>query len=56
MKTVIHVNRHHIAANRKDGGDRPVFTVKDYRQNRKGNSVKVNGLVTFVYQPDKPLK
>jgi hypothetical protein len=24
----IHVNRHHIAANKKDGGRRPVYTVK----------------------------
>lgn len=25
---VIHVNRHHIAANRKDGGKRPCYTIK----------------------------
>ena len=56
MKTVIHVNRHHIAANRKDGGARPVFTVKDYKQNRKGNRVSFDGPCEFVYSPDKPLK
>lgn len=28
MKKIIHVNRHHIAANAKDGGNRPVYTVK----------------------------
>jgi len=52
MKTRIHVNQHHIRANAKDGGDRPVLTVKDYKQNRKCNEVKfVNG--TVVYSPDK---
>lgn len=25
---IIHVNRHHIAANRKDGGNRPCYTIK----------------------------
>ena len=25
---IIHVNRHHIAANAKDGGNRPVYTTK----------------------------
>ena len=56
MKTVIHVNRHHIAANRKDGGDRPVFTVKNYKQNRKGRRVIGHGPSEFVYRPEKPLK
>jgi len=28
---VIHVNRHHIAANKKDGGNRPVYTIKPYK-------------------------
>jgi len=55
-RTVIHVNRHHIAANKKDGGDRPVFTVKDYKQNRRGNHVTVErGKISFVYRPGKPL-
>jgi hypothetical protein len=26
--TIIHVNRAHIAANAKDGGNRPVYTIK----------------------------
>jgi len=55
MKTVIHVNRHHIAANKKDGGVRKVFTAKDYKQNRKGNSVWVDGKASFVYRPGHPL-
>ncbi len=54
MKTRIHVNQHHIRDNAKDGGDRPVLTVKDYKQNRKCNEVEfTSGRV--VYSPDKPL-
>jgi len=56
MKSVIHVNRHNIAANKKDGGNRPVFTVKDYLMNRKGNSVTVDGEVEFIYDSENPLK
>jgi hypothetical protein len=55
MKKRIHVNQHHIKANALDGGNRPVFTVKDYRRNRKGNRVVINGPSELVYQPDKPL-
>ena len=44
-KKVIHVNRHHIAANHKDGGNRPVFTIK--------HGGKTTCLVLdFVGQPD----
>lgn len=56
MRTIIHVNRHNIAYNRKHGSEKPVFTVKTYRENRKGNSVVVCGPARFVYSPDKPLK
>ena len=55
MKTRIHVNKHNIAANRKNGTNLPVFTVKDYKQNRKGNSVEVKGTMKFVYSPHNPL-
>lgn len=55
MKTRIHVNQHHIKANSKDGGNRPVLTVKDYKQNRKCNEVEINGPSKVVYSPDKPL-
>ena len=54
MKTIIHVNQHHIKANAKDGGNRYVLTVKDYKQNTKCNQVKFsNGVVK--YSRDKPL-
>ena len=54
MKTVIHVNQHHIKANRK-GADLPVLTVKDYKQNRKCNEVVFKGGGRIIYSPDKPL-
>lgn len=54
MKTRIHVNQFAIRANHKDGGSRPVLTVKDCKTNRKCNEVKfTTGRV--VYSPDKPL-
>ena len=54
MKRIIHVNRHHIAANRK-GDSKPVLSVKTYKSNTYGNSVKTSGPVELVYRPDKPL-
>ena len=59
MKTRIHVNQHNIRANNK-GGNEPVITVKDYKQNRKCNGaiiVDENGMpvAKVVYSPDKPL-
>lgn len=58
-KTVLHVNQHNIKANAK-GADLPVLTVKDWRNNRKGNEAKIldrNGelVARLVYSPDKPL-
>lgn len=66
MKTVIHVNQHNIKRNRS--GARcgwpenmlPVLTVKDYKQNRKGQTAVIRDasgveLARVVYQPDKPL-
>ena len=50
----IHVNQHNIKANAK-GSDLPVFTVKTYKANHKGDRVSVNGPVELVYSPDNPL-
>ena len=57
MITRIHVNQHNIKANSK-GADLPVLTVKDYKENRKTNHVKIldsvgdvlpsNGVFGFV--------
>ena len=58
MKTILHVNQHNIKANAK-GADMPVLTVKDYKQNRKGNEASIvkDGVVLakLIYSPDKPL-
>lgn len=53
--TRIHVNRHHIALNKKDGLNRPVFTVKDYKSNRRGDNVIIYGRSEMRYSPDDPL-
>jgi len=53
MKTIIHVNGHNIRANKTDGQRRPVFTVKDWKQNRIGNFVKMLGPGVLVYKEEK---
>jgi hypothetical protein len=53
----IHVNRHHIAANRKSGTqDKPPFTVKTYNENYTGYELVIGGASRLVYQPARPLK
>lgn len=39
----IHVNRQNIAMNRKDGGDRPIYTIKEGRKTTYGRSVDILG-------------
>jgi hypothetical protein len=55
MKTIIHVNQHVIKANRKNGANDPVLTVKTYKENRYAHEVEVLGPSRIVYSPDKPL-
>jgi hypothetical protein len=55
MKTIIHVNQHVIKANRKNGTNHPVLTVKTYRHNKYAHEVEVLGPSKVVYSPDKPL-
>jgi hypothetical protein len=55
VKKRIHVNQHFIKANRKDGGSRPVLTVKTYKSNRYGHAVHILGPSRLVYRPNKPL-
>lgn len=49
MKHIIHVNRHHIAANSKDGGNRPVYTIKTGKKTRYAREVIWNGPSKAVY-------
>lgn len=48
-KHIIHVNRHHIAANAKDGGNRPVYTIKSGGKTRYAREVIWNGPSKAVY-------
>jgi len=41
-KTILHVNRHHIAQNAKgENPPKPVFTAKNYKGNRKGQTFEL---------------
>lgn len=55
MKTIIHVNQHVIKANRKNGTQDAVLTVKTYKENKYAHEVEINGPSKVVYSPDKPL-
>lgn len=55
MLTRIHVNQHHIKANRKDGANRPVISAKTHRGNQYGHEVVISGPCRVIYSPDKPL-
>lgn len=55
MKHIIHVNQHVIKRNQKTGERNPVLTVKSYKDNRYGHSVRINGPCILRYEPDRPL-
>lgn len=55
MKKIIHVNRRHIAMNAKDGGDRPVYTIKAGQKTRYARRVMIHGPSELVYDQDKQL-
>jgi len=46
---IIHVNRQHIAMNAKDGGDRPVYTIKEKGKTTYAREVEINGPCRLVY-------
>ncbi len=55
MKSIIHVNQHVIKANRKNGENNPVLTVKTYKQTQYASRVEILGASTLVYRPENPL-
>jgi hypothetical protein len=55
MKTIIHVNQHVVKANRLNGENNPVLTVKTYKDNRYAHEVVIHGMSKVVYKPEKPL-
>lgn len=62
MKTIIHVNKHNIKSNSKCcvSDRKPVLTVKDYKENRLGDTaiLMCDGVevARVVYRPENPLK
>jgi hypothetical protein len=52
-KSIIHVNRQHIAMNAKDGGNRPVYTIKDKGITRYAREVQIDGPSRLVYNGDQ---
>ena len=60
MKTIIHVNKHVCAANKKHGKSDPPLTVKTYQENRKAHTANIldkngNVVARVVHRPEKPL-
>ena len=55
-KKYIHVNQHKIRANKKNGTDEPVITIKEGKTNTYCHELKVNGPSVIKYGGnDKPL-
>lgn len=50
---IIHVNRHHIAANQKDGLNRPIYSVKEGKRIRYAREVLIDGPSRLVYDGGK---
>lgn len=49
------MNQHVIKANRKNGVENPVLTIKTYKENIYAHEVEVLGPSKIMYSPDKPL-
>ena len=55
MKSIIHVNRHHIRANDMYRKQLPVFTVKQGKNNFYAEEVLIDGPSKLIYSPNNPL-
>jgi len=55
MNKKIHINQHVIRANKKNGTNDPVITVKTSKSNTYASEVEILGSSKLVYRPDKPL-
>ena len=56
MKTIIHVNQHHIKHNRKNKDEqKPVLSIITYKGTIHANEVKIDGPAVIKYSPDNPL-
>lgn len=52
-KYIIHVNRSHISANAKDGGNKPVYTIKCKGITRYAREVSILGQSKLIYNNTK---
>lgn len=51
----IHVNQHIIKANKKNGANDPVLTIKTTSDNIKANHIMIGENVRLCYAPESPL-
>lgn len=51
----IHVNMHHIHANHKDGGKRPVFGIQTSQGVHYTNEINIENGSKLIWNEDKPL-
>ena len=49
MKKFIHVNQHVIRANKKNGTNDPVITIKEGKKNTYCHRVRINGPSEVIY-------
>ena len=49
------MNQHNIKFNQKHGKNKPVITVKTYKDNKYAHEVDILGESKVIYKPDKPL-
>lgn len=49
MKSIIHVNKQHIAMNAKDSGNRPVYTIKRGGKTLYAREVEILGPCKLIY-------
>ena len=53
MKTIIHVNKHHIAYNDKHEDKKPVYTIKQGKKTFYGREVIIHGPSKLIYNGTK---
>lgn len=53
MTKIIHVNRSLIAKNTKDGGNRPVYIVRENNNIKYGREIQIHGPSKMVYNGNK---
>lgn len=52
MKTIVHVNQHILRANKKNGENNPIFTIKQGGKTYYAREVEFTGPCRLVYRPE----